>query len=543
MSASFGNDRSLPKHVRPAKSSDRGYMRWIQLIVAVLVLCYIIGVYFVFFTGKSDSTLVEFAHASNVHISGKHRHGKQMLNSVAASARHNLRLDNEESTLVRLWNYSFGWAFPISPTPVIDEYEERKKDARPATDSEIQTAKKALNLTEPGSHGQMRYMQWEKGTITWPGVQAFDASTPGDYPKFQSLLERIEKWNPDDPDPPKMFTETLQHFDYSNEHELTLAKQYRDAEIPFKIYNVPQFDAVAEKWDLDFLLNVFEQGASYSVEESNSNHFMYWARKGWKKATEKYVPPTKIISHEVTFEEWLKTALEADEMMYGQAENMNKTHWYFMSNAQKGDRSKSFIGRDLQLFSNGKPNFFIKKPEANKGIQCRMAMRGIIAEAHYDCGRNMILMLRGAKRYVLTPPESCEHVHLIPDPNHPSFRHSVIDWSNVTQARENSFDKVQAIDTIVRTGEVLYVPSYWMHYIISTDMSIQCNSRFGPNLEEGAFDPIKRCFDKDQKEGGYFYKPPATEKKQVKNEELKTNEEGEMSFHAKLQEIMGLHAL
>ena len=35
----------------------------------------------------------------------------------------------------------------------------------------------------------------------------------------------------------------------------------------------------------------------------------------------------------------------------------------------------------------------------NKGIQCRFGMRGVIAEAHYDGGRNMVAMLKGAKRY------------------------------------------------------------------------------------------------------------------------------------------------
>lgn len=28
-------------------------------------------------------------------------------------------------------------------------------------------------------------------------------------------------------------------------------------------------------------------------------------------------------------------------------------------------------------------------------------------------------------------------------------------------------------------GEMLYIPSYWFHYIISLDASIQCNARSG----------------------------------------------------------------
>jgi hypothetical protein len=115
----------------------------------------------------------------------------------------------------------------------------------------------------------------------------------------------------------------------------------------------------------------------------------------------------------------------------------------------------------------------------NKGIQCRFGMRGVVAASHYDGGRNMVAMIRGTKRYVLSPPEACKHLGIISDKKHPSFRHSVIDWSDVHQARAHNFDQVNAIDTILREGEVLYIPSYWFHYIVSMEYSIQCNSRSG----------------------------------------------------------------
>ena len=62
----------------------------------------------------------------------------------------------------------------------------------------------------------------------------------------------------------------------------------------------------------------------------------------------------------------------------------------------------------------------------------------------------------------------------------------------IGQAKANSFDKVDAIDTIVREGEILYIPSYWLHYIISLQYSIQCNSRSGsPPKDQGAADIMK----------------------------------------------------
>ena len=107
-------------------------------------------------------------------------------------------------------------------------------------------------------------------------------------------------------------------------------------------------------------------------------------------------------------------------------------------------------------------------------------MRRVIAAAHYDCGRNMVAMLSGRKRYILNPPSACKHLGLIASKKHPSYRHSVFDWSDANQAVANNFDKVDSIDTILNAGEILYIPSYWIHYIISMEFSAQCNSRSGP---------------------------------------------------------------
>ena len=74
--------------------------------------------------------------------------------------------------------------------------------------------------------------------INYPPIQAYNITT-SQYPLYKSLLSIVEAWNPDDPDPPTQFEETLQHFNYSNLYERQLAEQYRNAELPFKIYNVP----------------------------------------------------------------------------------------------------------------------------------------------------------------------------------------------------------------------------------------------------------------------------------------------------------------
>jgi hypothetical protein len=53
------------------------------------------------------------------------------------------------------------------------------------------------------------------------------------------------------------------------------------------------------------------------------------------------------------------------------------------------------------------------------------------------------------------------------------------------------FEQAQATQVVLRAGEVLYIPSFWFHYIVSLGTSMQCNSRSG--RADIGMDPMKRC--------------------------------------------------
>jgi hypothetical protein len=229
---------------------------------------------------------------------------------------------------------------------------------------------------------------------------------------------------------------------------------------------------------------------SIRTEKSKTNHFMFWKSKAYAN----FKKPTEYV--QMSFDQWLSLAKKADvEKLPPEVE-----HYYFHKSELIGAPRTTFVGRDLNIFTPPVENFFVTNRKLNKGIQCRFGMRGIIAETHYDSGRNMIAMLRGAKRYILTPPHTCKFLGIISDPRHPSFRHSVIDWSDIHQAKAHNFAQVDAIDTIVREGEILYVPSFWFHYIISLEMSIQCNTRSGLPPSLVGKDEINECYKLDRQE-------------------------------------------
>jgi ribosomal protein L16 Arg81 hydroxylase len=86
--------------------------------------------------------------------------------------------------------------------------------------------------------------------------------------------------------------------------------------------------------------------------------------------------------------------------------------------------------------------------------------------------------LFGLRRWILTHPDQCVNMHML-DRNHPSGRHSEVDWSKPDVDKFPNFAKIQGNEVILRPGDFLFVPTYWIHYIVSLNINIQCNSRSG----------------------------------------------------------------
>lgn len=58
-----------------------------------------------------------------------------------------------------------------------------------------------------------------------------------------------------------------------------MAEAYRNAELPFKIYDIPNVEEVRRKWTDSYLVDAMNARIQYKVEQSTNNHFMYWQHK------------------------------------------------------------------------------------------------------------------------------------------------------------------------------------------------------------------------------------------------------------------------
>ena len=200
--------------------------------------------------------------------------------------------------------------------------------------------------------------------------------------------------------------------------------------------------------------------------------------------------------------------------MRGQNKSLDvRKHEYFRVSS---DGENHFLFKELPFFQP-KKNLFLVNPKEQKGIHCRYStiytlpihpytplytlysplyipysplytpihpytgrfgMRSIIAEAHFDGSRNTVVMLGGLRRWILTHPDQCVNMHMLP-PKHPSGRHSAVDWSKPDIEAFPNFAKIMGNEVILAPGDFLFVPTYWIHYIVSLNVNFQCNTRSG----------------------------------------------------------------
>mmetsp|Transcript_12594 Transcript_12594/g.22824 ORF Transcript_12594/g.22824 Transcript_12594/m.22824 type:complete len:231 (-) Transcript_12594:4-696(-) len=191
----------------------------------------------------------------------------------------------------------------------------------------------------------------------------------------------------------------------------------------------------------------------------------------------------------MAYKEWLQHANVTDDQL-----GPDKPHWYYrlIGCGAQGDcdRGSSEYLFDELTFFQPRETLYMVDPEQQKGIHCRFGMKGVIAENHFDGSRNAIAVMGGERRYILSHPSQCQNLALYPK-GHPSGRHSAVDWSNPDLDSFPKFLNAQANEVVLQAGDVLYLPTYWFHYIISLELNFQCNSRSGISQEYS--DPIQKC--------------------------------------------------
>ena len=335
------------------------------------------------------------------------------------------------------------------------------------------------------------------------------------YPYEWKLLDVLDHWPPDDPNPPPELYQGLCVFDYTLDYAKAL--RYRKAEVPFVVRNDPEVAATAARWNAPlYMEQLMGTHVQHRAEYSDTNHFLYWNAPP-KHSKNKQQPPQHVVKNpkpkyfkemkppenwkeptkmmRMTYADWLAHANVTDDLT-----TASDPHWYFrlIGCGETGPEGQCDAGSSEYLFDelpyfqprHDRSNLFIVDPDQQKGIHCRFGMRGVIAENHFDGSRNAIAVLGGERRYILSHPKECPHLALLPK-DHPSARHSAVDWSDPDLTKYPEFELAHGNEVVLQAGDVLYLPTNWFHYIVSLSLNFQCNTRSGITQEYMA--PIKQC--------------------------------------------------
>jgi len=353
------------------------------------------------------------------------------------------------------------------------------------------------------------------------------------YPVLKTLRQLMSDWDQDD-DFEGTIHESLMHFDYNDPRQMEAARMFRNAEVPFKVTNVPDLLQASAKWnDDEYVAQQFGSPGTHSrvlsspmdkvgtplvegvAQESPSSFFSFFTSGRWD-VDSMGIPPTR--NNDWAYEQWAKHARYADAIRL----KSDQPHFYWQAGVEREERYQdesrwSFITRDLPSFSSRTETFFVFHPSEQKGVQCRFGERGITAAIHYDSGRNSVGMITGAKRYILAPPKECSKLGITTNRKSAIYRHSLLNFAHLShfegdkaadggdgmseEEREwlERASHAQAVETVVKPGEVLYIPSHWFHYIIGLQKNAQCNVRAGTNKEGhpvfGNRNTVEQCAD------------------------------------------------
>jgi hypothetical protein len=282
----------------------------------------------------------------------------------------------------------------------------------------------------------------------------------------------------DDTTVPPFHYNSLCYFDYETESHKAL--NYRAADVPYLLYNVPDINKVVDNWQsLDHMKKFFDSTDSHVEISAYHNHFLYFHGKDThhlfhnRSGTGPWIPPTT--TEEMTFSQWYDTLTTELQKPFSQ-----RKYYYFRSDQTS---LSDPLYNELPFYHPSHPlsSYFLQDKEQARGIHCRFGMPGIVAEAHYDGHLNMAGLFGGVRRWILAHPNQCQNLYLHPR-EHPSGRHSELNWAEIKtidHEKYPNFGKAQVNEILVTGGMVLYLPTNWFHYIVSLSVNYQCNIRSG----------------------------------------------------------------
>lgn len=113
----------------------------------------------------------------------------------------------------------------------------------------------------------------------------------------------------------------------------------------------------------------------------------------------------------------------------------------------------------LHTFGLGQVNYWLGK-------------ENVTAYTHYDTSYNLHMVAHGQKKFVIFPPEAYIELKLYPC-LHQFYRQVQTDIHGAKL--QDIMERLNGVEVFVNPGEVLYIPPYWFHSVVTMTTTISFN--------------------------------------------------------------------
>lgn len=121
------------------------------------------------------------------------------------------------------------------------------------------------------------------------------------------------------------------------------------------------------------------------------------------------------------------------------------------------------------------------KPVQAAKLNLWFGSAGTITPLHFDGNNNLYAQIVGSKRWTLHDPADSPSLYQYPDGSRMSHISSV-DVEALDSARFPLYPAARAISFTLEPGQLLYLPAFWWHHVVSLSVSISVNQWWDPEL-------------------------------------------------------------
>jgi hypoxia-inducible factor 1-alpha inhibitor (HIF hydroxylase) len=243
------------------------------------------------------------------------------------------------------------------------------------------------------------------------------------------------------------------------------------------------------RWDIDYLERHMGSTAEFSVFSSPFPKFMYFD-EAKNLGNFEFIPTTTKMT--VTFSQFAKLVRQEKEgrnQCNHQQEEEKRTYYYLQQTLNQGVGDQiveDFKGFDWDWVYGWQNRMGWGKLKFNT---LWVGMEGVYTPTHYDEAHNFFGQVQGRKKFILFPPSQFPNLYVFPY-HHPADRQSQVDIDYPDYTKFPLFREAQGLEGVVEAGDVLYLPPYWFHHVISLDETVSINFWF----EMGQVDASRLTF-------------------------------------------------